>query len=40
MKNFKYSIFKDFVLVNRQSDGTAIKGGCYPMKALGRVLVL
>ena len=28
MKNFKYSILKDFILVFRQSDGPAIKGGC------------
>jgi hypothetical protein len=27
-KNFKYSILKDFILVIRQSDGPAIKGGC------------
>ena len=28
MKNFKYSILKDFILVIRQSDGPAIWGGC------------
>ena len=28
MKNFKYSILRDFNLVIRQSDGSAIKGGC------------
>jgi hypothetical protein len=26
MKNFKYSILKDFILVIRQSDGTAVAG--------------
>ena len=30
MKNFKYSILRDFNLVIRQSDGPAIKGGCVP----------
>ena len=30
MKNFKYSILKDFILVIRQSDGPAIWGGCVP----------
>jgi len=26
MKNFKYSILKDFILVIRQSDGPAVEG--------------
>ena len=30
MKNFKYSILRDFNLVIRQSDGPAIWGGCVP----------
>ena len=28
MKNFKYSILNDFILVIRQSDSPAIWGGC------------
>ena len=33
-KNFKYFILKDFILVIRQTDGPAIKGGCVTWRSI------
>jgi len=40
MKNFKYSILKDFILVIRQSDGRVIVGNGRVIVGNGRVLII